>query len=46
MQQNTVSVAQGSATSPVLLVLFWLYVGIPLALGMWETLLKAGALFN
>ena len=33
-------------TSPVLLAVFWLYVGIPLALGVWETLLKAGALFK
>ncbi|MGA0582790.1 MAG: MFS transporter small subunit, partial [Castellaniella sp.] len=23
--------------SPALIVLFWLYVGIPLALGIWET---------
>ncbi len=32
--------------SPILLVAFWLYVGIPLALGIWETLLKASALFH
>ncbi|CAM3726008.1 MFS transporter small subunit [Castellaniella denitrificans] len=32
--------------SPALIVLFWLYVGIPLALGIWETLLKASALFH
>ena len=31
---------------PALVVLFWLYVGIPLALGIWETLLKATALFH
>ncbi len=35
-----------STTSPVLLVIFWLYVGIPLVLGIWETLIKAGALFK
>ncbi|WP_353152046.1 oxalate:formate antiporter [Pollutimonas bauzanensis] len=35
-----------STTSPVLLIIFWLYVGIPLVLGIWETLLKAGALFK
>jgi len=29
-----------------LIILFWLYVGIPLALGIWETLLKAAALFH
>ena len=31
--------------SPALIILFWLYVGIPLALGIWETLLKSSALF-
>ncbi|TEA77503.1 MFS transporter small subunit [Allopusillimonas ginsengisoli] len=35
-----------STTSPVLLIIFWLYVGIPLVLGIWETLIKAGALFK
>jgi hypothetical protein len=35
-----------STTSPVLLILFWLYVGIPLVMGIWETLLKAAALFK
>lgn len=33
-------------TSPVLLALFWLYVSIPLVIGVWETLLKASALFK
>lgn len=33
-------------TSPLLLALFWLYVSIPLAIGVWETLLKAAALFK
>ncbi len=37
---------QRSTTSPVLLVIFWLYVGVPLAIGVWETLIKAGALFK
>ena len=32
--------------SPALIALFWLYVGIPLALGIWDTLLKASALFH
>jgi hypothetical protein len=32
--------------SPALIILFWLYVGVPLALGIWETLLKASALFH
>jgi len=30
----------------VLLVLFWLYVSIPLAWGVWSTIKKALALFN
>lgn len=29
-----------------LLVLFWLYVAIPLAWGIWSTLQKSLALFN
>ena len=33
-------------TSPVLLGLFWLYVSVPLVIGVWETLLKASALFK
>ena len=33
-------------TSPVLLALFWLYVSVPLVIGVWETLLKASALFK
>lgn len=37
---------QRSTTSPVLLVIFWLYVGVPLAIGIWETLIEAGALFK
>ncbi|MGB6008591.1 MFS transporter small subunit [Castellaniella sp.] len=32
--------------SRALIILFWLYVGIPLVLGVWETLLKASALFH
>jgi hypothetical protein len=37
---------QRTTTPPILLVLFWLYVGIPLVLGIWETLIKASALFK
>jgi hypothetical protein len=33
-------------TNPVLMVIFWLYVGIPLAWGIWSTLQKAMALFR
>ena len=35
-----------STPAPALIVLFWLYVGIPLAVGIWETLVKASALFH
>lgn len=35
-----------SNPSPMLITLFWLYVGIPLGIGIWETLLKANALFH
>lgn len=34
------------ATNPALIVVFWLYVSIPLAWGVWSTLQKATALFN
>ncbi|SHH03450.1 MFS transporter small subunit [Pollutimonas bauzanensis] len=37
---------QRSTTSPLLLIVFWLYVGVPLAAGIWETLVKASALFK
>ena len=30
----------------IVLLLFWLYVAIPLAWGVWSTLQKALALFN
>ena len=33
-------------SNPLFLVLFWLYVCIPLAWGVWSTLKKALALFN
>ncbi|MGR9053314.1 MAG: MFS transporter small subunit [Gammaproteobacteria bacterium] len=31
---------------PVLVVLFWLYVSLPLTWGIWSTLKKSLALFN
>ncbi|MGZ4959431.1 MAG: MFS transporter small subunit [Methylomonas sp.] len=34
------------STSPMLLLLFWLYVSIPLAWGVWSTVRKALALFS
>ena len=33
-------------TSPLLLLLFWLYVAAPLAWGVWSTVKKALALFQ
>jgi hypothetical protein len=44
MNQNQASSSGGSST--LTLVVFWLYVGIPLALGVWSTLQKAMALFK
>ncbi|HWK72562.1 MFS transporter small subunit [Pollutimonas sp. M17] len=46
MENTTSTTAVRSTTSPILLIIFWLYVGIPLAIGVWETLLKAAALFK
>lgn len=34
------------STHPLLLMLFWLYVALPLAWGVWSTIKKAMALFN
>ena len=33
-------------TSPVLVSLAWLLVGLPLAYGLWQTVVKASALFT
>jgi len=33
------------STHPLLLLLFWLYVAIPLCWGVWSTVKKAMALF-
>ena len=35
-----------STTSPALVALAWALVGIPLAYGLWQTLVKASALFT
>ena len=35
-----------STTSPVLIALAWLLVGIPLAYGLWQTIDRASALFT
>jgi len=45
--EHTTAAAPARSNPPlILVVIFWLYVGIPLALGVWETLLKASALFK
>ena len=36
----------GAPTNPLLVALAWLVVGIPLAYGLWQTLVKASALFT
>ena len=36
----------GSTTPPVLVALAWLLVGVPLAYGLWQTLVRASALFT
>ncbi len=33
-------------TSPFLVTLAWLLVGVPLAYGLWQTLVRASALFT
>ena len=38
--------ADATPTSPVLVVLAWLIVAIPLAYGLWQTLVKAGQLLG
>lgn len=43
MNQNQ---ASSSGSSPLTLVLFWLYVGIPLAWGVSSTVRQAMALFK
>jgi len=35
-----------STTSPVLVAGAWALVGLPLAYGLWQTLVKASALFT
>ncbi len=40
------STSQSSPTSPILVALAWLLVGVPLAYGLWQTLVRASALFT
>jgi hypothetical protein len=40
------SMAASTPTSPLLVALAWLIVAIPLAYGLWQTLVKAGQLLG
>ncbi|MCW2738132.1 hypothetical protein [Nocardioides sp.] len=40
------STDDATPTSPILVTLAWLLVGVPLAYGLWQTLVKASALFT
>ncbi len=40
------STDQATPSSPILIALAWLLVGVPLAYGLWQTLVKASALFS
>ncbi|MGZ8214847.1 MAG: MFS transporter small subunit [Methylosarcina sp.] len=40
------SAKRNKCTHPILLLLFWLYVALPLGWGVWSTLKKALVLFN
>ncbi len=42
--EMTTDDAQDTPTSPVLIGLAWLIVLVPLAFGLWQTLLKVGLL--
>lgn len=35
-----------TTTSPALVAVVWLLVGVPLLYGLWQTLVKASALFT
>ncbi len=35
-----------TTTSPAIVALTWALVGVPLAYGLWQTLVKASALFT
>jgi len=43
---NETTGADAAPTSPALIALAWLIVAIPLAYGLWQTLVKAGQLLG
>ena len=46
MTDDTTTTSKDSTTSPVLVAGAWALVGLPLAYGLWQTLVKASALFT
>ena len=46
MSDTTSGSTDSTPTSPLLVVLAWLIVAIPLAYGLWQTLVKAGQLLS
>ncbi len=46
MSDETTRAADTQSTSPLLVALAWLIVAIPLAYGLWQTLVKAGQLLG
>lgn len=44
--QDNESTSTSTPTSPALVALAWLVVAIPLAYGLWQTLVKAGQLLG
>lgn len=46
MSPHSTSTANETPTSPLLIALAWLLVGVPLAYGLWQTLVRASALFT
>ncbi len=46
MSDTTSGSTDATPTSPLLVVLAWLIVAVPLAYGLWQTLVKAGQLLS
>jgi hypothetical protein len=46
MSETTSGSTDATPTSPLLVALAWLIVVIPLAYGLWQTLVKAGQLLG
>ena len=46
MSDRTSTTTSTTTTSPIMIALAWVLVGVPLAYGLWQTLVKASALFT